>query len=139
MTSVMELPWAIFTGGRTPALGCTVTVPCDMSTPRVLSETAKKVERGRGRPKRWLLEGAVAQQDRSGRLRQDLNVKPQRPAARILQVQANHIVKPHSAASAHLPQTGDAWFDFQHTSPVPYVIFFVFVLQRRTRAHERHI
>jgi hypothetical protein len=49
------------------------------------------------------LVGAVAEQDGARSLREDLKIKPEGPAAGVLQIQADHIIKAHSAAALHLP------------------------------------
>src|SRR5271167_4338754 len=69
---------------------------------------------------------------------QNLKIQPERPATRILQVQANHFVEADAATSFYLPQARDSRLDFQYAAAVPDIVLAVLIGQRRPRAHERH-
>src|SRR5262245_31505032 len=84
-----------------------------------------------------ILVRAVAAQNGSWGLKENLDVQPNGPRLRVAQVQANHVVKAGAAPPADLPQPGDAWLDFQNTAAVPNVVNLKLVRQRRARAHKR--
>ena len=58
------------------------------------------------------LKSPITEDDRARCLRQDLNIEPQGPSTRILQIEPHHVVEPYSAPTIHLPQTSDAWLYF---------------------------
>src|SRR5438309_11717423 len=68
------------------------------------------------------LVGAVAGKHGAWSLQQDLEVEPERPRLRILEVETDHVVKPQPAAPVHLPEAGDPRLDFQEASTVPDVV-----------------
>jgi hypothetical protein len=49
------------------------------------------------------LISAVAKQNRERSLDQDLNIEPDRPAARVPQIETNHLIEAYAAAPVHLP------------------------------------
>src|ERR1700732_1038771 len=58
----------------------------------------------------------------SGSLRKNLQIQPYGPGARVLQIETHHFVEAVPAAAFHLPQSRDAWLDFEHTPPVPHFV-----------------
>ena len=81
---------------------------------------------------RWT--GSVRSFSHNHRLRcheQNFQVKPERTFAGIADVEPNHVVEPHAAATAYLPQAGDTWLRFQHAASVPDLICLDFVRNRR--------
>src|SRR6266566_2179520 len=81
---------------------------------------------------------AVSGENRPGSSKKDLQVKPDRPYPRILQIQANHVIKSRSAAPLDLPQASDPRLDFHHPAAMPDIVDFVFIFDGRTRTHQRH-
>ncbi len=54
-------------------------------------------------------------------------------------IKSNHVVEFDSTATADLPQSGDARFRLQHAPPVPDLIGFDLVRNRRPRTNQRHL
>src|SRR6202035_2382055 len=82
---------------------------------------------------------ALALNHSSGSLRQNLQIQPDGPGTRILQIETHHFIKTCPTTSLNLPQTRDAGFDFQNTPPVPHFVLLEFVGERRTRTNQRHV
>src|SRR5882762_1907467 len=71
-------------------------------------------------------------------MQQDLDIEPQGPPARIPQIQTNHVVESETAAAIHLPKTGNTRLRFQDAPPVPCLISFHFIRDRRSRTPKGH-
>src|SRR2546423_11023759 len=54
--------------------------------------------------------------------RSNSQVQPDGPIPRVLQIQADHLIKPGAAATLHLPQTRDSRLDLKHSAAVPQII-----------------
>lgn len=74
-----------------------------------------------------------------GRLQENLDVQPERPGGRILQVHTNHVVEFHSTSSGDLPQAGDSRLRGQQAGPVPNAVGLHFVGDWRSGADDRHL
>src|SRR5450756_2827016 len=82
--------------------------------------------------------GAARAQHCAGRPPHDVQVALQRPGLHVLQVEPHHVVKAQIAASADLPEPGDAR---QHDMSPPLPFFHELVVSQRqsARADEAHV
>jgi hypothetical protein len=81
----------------------------------------------------------MARNNGCGRPEKNFNVEPEGPGANVLQIQTNHVIEMRAATTFDLPESGDPGLNFLHTAPMPYVVSFELVLQRRTWSHKRHV
>src|ERR1700704_403807 len=81
---------------------------------------------------------AIATKDGARRRNENFQIEPQRPGLAIAEIQAHHIVKSGPASTAHLPQSGNARLNVQDSPPVPDIVNFKFVGNRRPRSDEGH-
>ncbi len=58
--------------------------------------------------------------------------------AGVLEIEPHHIVEFDTAASANLPEPGDARFGFEQAAAMPDIVSLDFVGDRRPRADQRH-
>src|ERR1700758_257035 len=75
--------------------------------------------------------------ERSGQ--QDLEIQPKRPGLRISQVESDHIVEACATPAVHLPQTCHARLQFEYSAPMPVIVHFELVCNRRPRTYKRHL
>src|SRR5438093_10531606 len=73
------------------------------------------------------------------RLQEDLQIQPERPPRRILEIETHHVVERHSTSAVHLPEAGDSWLHFEQASPVPEVVGLELVRNRRAWPDHRHL
>src|SRR6266850_3150032 len=79
---------------------------------------------------------------RTHRLRspeKNLEIEPERPRRRILEIEPHHIVEWKPASPVHLPEPGDSWLHFQQAPPVPDVVGLELVGDRGPWADHRHV
>src|SRR5579859_4295569 len=74
-----------------------------------------------------------------GSLPNDFDIKPGRPGSRVAKIQAHHLVECSLAAAIDLPESGDSWFDLEHTATVPGLIRLQLIGNRRARPNQRHV
>src|ERR1700719_3076623 len=82
---------------------------------------------------------AIAGKNGGGCLNKNLDVQPNRPAAGIFKVQANHIIEARPATSLDLPQAGNTGLDFEHATTMPQVVGPELISDRRSRTNQRHL
>ena len=82
--------------------------------------------------------GATTRDNGERSSQQDLEIQPKRPGLRISKVESHHIVEARPTPAIHLPQTCHAGLQFQYAAPMPVIIHFELVWNRRPRAHKRH-
>src|SRR5207244_6290636 len=78
---------------------------------------------------------SVAGKYGAGRLEQDLEVEPERPGFRVLEVETYHVVEAQPAAPVHLPEAGDPR-DRKSTrlnSSHQIISYAVFCLKKKTQ------
>src|SRR5206468_12568850 len=69
----------------------------------------------------------------------DADVEPEGPVLDVLAVEADHLLEiDHAAATAHLPQSGNARLGAQAAEVVGFVVFEV-GFEKRSRADEGHV
>src|SRR5262245_22628199 len=76
--------------------------------------------------------------DRWKRTEQNAQVKRQAPVLHIINIEKHHFVKSEVAATAHLPETGDAWAGGQPLL-VPFLVLFHLLGQIGARANQAHL
>src|SRR4051794_8142396 len=82
---------------------------------------------------------AATANHRSGSLREDLDIEPQRPSAGIPDVEPHHFIECDAASPFHLPQTRNPWLHRQQAPAMPKAVPLDFIRNRRSRADERHL
>src|SRR6266480_6134473 len=85
------------------------------------------------------LVSAFTQNYRGGRLEKNSQVQPDGPISCVLQIQADHLIKPGAAATFHLPQTRDSRLDLKHSAAVPHVIRPELVCNRGPWTNQGHL
>ena len=98
----------------------------------IFSPEAKRGRKGFGGVIRLVC--AVTENNCSRRAPKDLHVCPRGPVARVLQVQANHVIEFHLTASAHLPESRDPGLGLEQSSAMPDVIGLDFIRNWRAGA-----
>src|SRR5688500_12441193 len=81
---------------------------------------------------------AAGRQDGLGRLDQDLQLEQRAPRPGVLDVEGDHVVEAELAATAHLPQTGEAWLGPQ-ALPRPVVVHRDLAGHRRAGSDQAHV
>src|SRR6202140_3164850 len=82
---------------------------------------------------------AIAGKNGGRCLNKNLDVQPNRPAAGIFKIQANHIIKARPATPLNLPQASNSRLDFQHATTMPQIIGPKFISDGRPGANQRHL
>src|SRR2546426_7538197 len=68
----------------------------------------------------------------------DLDIQPQRPRARIFEIESHHVVEREPASPVDLPEAGDPWLHLHQAPPVPDVVDLELIGDRRPRPDQRH-
>src|SRR3989442_7147402 len=68
----------------------------------------------------------------------DLDIQPERPRARISEVESHHVVEPEPASPVDLPEAGDSGLHLHQAPPVPDVVDLELIGDRRERAGKRN-
>src|SRR2546428_3054945 len=63
----------------------------------------------------------------------DLDIQPQRPRARIFEIESHHVVEREPASPVDLPEAGDSGLHLHQAPPVPDVIDLELIGDRRAR------
>src|SRR3989454_1033672 len=69
----------------------------------------------------------------------NLEIEPERPRPRVLEVETHHVVEWEAASPAHLPEAGDPGLHVQQAPAVPDVVGLELVRDRGARADHRHL
>src|SRR2546425_4030883 len=69
----------------------------------------------------------------------DLDIQPERPRARIFEIESHHVVEREPASPVDLPEAGDSGLHLHQAPPVPNVVGFELIGDRGTRPDQRHL
>src|SRR2546428_10316123 len=67
----------------------------------------------------------------------DLDIQPERPRARISEIESHHVVEPEPASPVDLPEAGDSGLHLHQAPPVPDVVDLELIGDRRAPPDQR--